>query len=118
MIWTLKIWAATPSLNVTLRQHWRTRGRKQVDMFFLVAEALGKTPVPKATGKRRLVIERHGRKLLDMDNMAAGCKALVDVIKHRGLILDDNPAACELVFRQATPCLLAPFTLVTLEDIA
>ena len=119
MSWTIKIPIATPSGNTTLRKHWAARGRQQFDMYFLLAGALNKVaPIPAATGKRRLTIERHGKRLLDADNLAAGCKALIDVVKFRKLILDDNPAVCELVFRQAPASILAPFTLVTLEDIA
>jgi len=118
MTWALRINRPTPSQNTRDGQHWARRHRDKGAWWWSIRAAEGFLDIPRATGRRRLTIERHGRKLLDMDNMAAGCKALVDVIKHRGLILDDNPAACELVFRQATPCLLAPFTLVTLEDIA
>jgi len=118
-VWTIRIPIATPSGNTVLRKHWSSRGRQQQDMYWLITAALNKMPpIPTATCKRRLVVERHGKRMLDADNLAAGCKALIDVVKFRKLILDDNPEVCELVFRQAPASILDPFTLITLEDIA
>ena len=37
---------------------------------------------------------------LDADNLAGGCKFLIDAIRRRGLIPDDDPASVEISFRQ------------------
>ena len=37
---------------------------------------------------------------LDADNFAGGCKFLIDAIRKRGLIPDDDPASVEISFRQ------------------
>jgi hypothetical protein len=117
--WTFKIPKATPSGNTVLRSHWSVRRRENQDLHWLVLVWLPKNPpIPPATGKRRLIIERHAKRALDLDNLAAGAKCLIDVIKVRKLILDDRPDCCELVFRQVVDSVLAPYTLLTLEEIA
>ena len=119
MIWTIKLPIVTPSGNQTLRQHWSRRSRHREDIYWLLTAALNQQdPIPAAAGRRRLTIERHGKKSLDADNLAAGCKTLIDVVKSRKLIRDDNPTNCELVFRQVVNRILAPYTLLILEDCA
>jgi hypothetical protein len=118
MIWTFQIPIATPSANTFLRQHFRTRAIEKEALGWMLANSLNKQPkIPSATSKRRLTIERHGKRALDADNLAGGCKSLIDCIKERRLILDDNPADCELIFRQVVSTKAAVFTLITLEDL-
>jgi hypothetical protein len=47
-----------------------------------------------------LRITRIACQLLDADNFAGGCKFLVDAIRRRGLIPDDDPQSVEIAFRQ------------------
>ncbi len=119
MSWTITLPLATPSGNTVLRQHFRTRTLENNAMAWHLASALNKLPkIPPATGKRRLIVERHGKKALDADNLAAGAKGLIDCVKERRLILDDNPDVCELVFRQSVNRILEAFTVLILEDVA
>ena len=119
MRWTVNLPIVTPSGNQTIRQHWVARAEHKSAMGWMLRSALNGIPkVPPATGKRRLTIERHGRKSLDMDNMAAGCKSLIDAIKELRLITDDNPAECELVFCQVLCGKSNPHMVLTLEDCA
>jgi len=119
MKWTIVLPLATPSGNVVLRQHFRTRAVENLAMAWHLAGALNKLPkIPPASGKRRLTVERHGKKALDADNLAAGAKGLIDAVKASRLILDDNPDVCELVFRQSVDRILAAFTVLILEDCA
>ena len=119
MIWRIEIPVATPSINELHRYHWAERRRLKETFGWLLVSALNKLPkIPKATGPRRLVIERHGRKALDQDNLAGGAKGLVDCIKEQRLILDDNPTDCQMEFRQVVSRKGGPHTTIYLEDIA
>lgn len=112
----------TPSLNVLLRMHFGERKRRARDwaariLYAVRCAGLDKETI-RATGKRRLTIERHGRALLDADNLAGGAKDLTDEVKKFGLIRDDRPDLCELMFRQEK--LLPkhkPHMVIILEDL-
>jgi hypothetical protein len=47
-----------------------------------------------------LRITRISCQPLDADNFAGGCKFLIDAIRRRGLIPDDDPQSVEISFRQ------------------
>ena len=47
-----------------------------------------------------LRITRIACQPLDADNFAGGCKFLIDAIRRRGLIPDDDPQSVEISFRQ------------------
>lgn len=118
MIWRIEIPVATPSINELHRYHWTERRRLKEATGWLLASALNKQPkIPRATGPRKLIIERHGKRALDQDNLAGGAKALVDCIKEQRLILDDCPEACELEFRQVVSRKIGPHTVIYLEDV-
>ena len=57
----------------------------------------GETTDQPAFGLRITRISCHP---LDADNLAGGCKFLIDAIRRRGLIPDDDPASVEISFRQ------------------
>jgi hypothetical protein len=117
--WTLQLpYYVTPSGNQTLRQsHW-TRAEHKTGLGWLLASVLNLQPkIPDATGKRRLTIIRHGKRALDQDNLAAGCKSLIDCLKERRLILDDCPRDCELIFHQAKCGKLDPHMVLMIEDV-
>jgi hypothetical protein len=117
--WTLTIPSVTPSLNETRRMHWAARKRADQVLGWEVVSALNRVPpIPKATGKRRMTICRHGRKALDQDNLAGGCKGLIDFIKLRGLLVDDSPTHVELVFTQQVTRTGPIGTTIVLEDVA
>lgn len=107
---------ATPSLNETMRWHW-ARARKEAKAWLLAIWAhVG--PNELAEGKRRkLTIERHGKRLLDHDNLVGGMKIAIDSVKKLGLIHDDSPTWLDLEVRQTK---LAkgekPRTTFTIED--
>ena len=45
-------------------------------------------------------ITRCGTRLLDADNLAGGCKPIVDALRYRGLIPEDDPQSIGLVVQQ------------------
>ena len=95
--------------------HYGARHRLGKKLAIVVA--LFARGTPRATGKRHLTIERHGKRELDTDNAYGGCKPLIDAIKRCGLIIDDNPKHCELEVVQVK---LAkgekPHTVIMLAD--
>ena len=48
----------------------------------------------------RLTITRYSTRSLDADNLAGGCKPLIDAVRRAGLIPDDDPKSVELLFAQ------------------
>jgi hypothetical protein len=52
------------------------------------------------TGRIKVTITRRGPKLLDVDNLAGGCKPLIDALRYEGVIPNDDPGTIELAFRQ------------------
>lgn len=118
----------TPSGNEMLRMHFRSRKREQ---NYFAALLLGQirqwehnhdddasTLGIKAIGKRRVTIERHGKRMLDTDNAYAGVKCVMDELRKFGLIVDDRPELCELIVTQhklMPKC--DPHIVVILEDI-
>lgn len=59
-----------------------------------------KRGAPRTSGRVRVTIIRHGIALLDFDNGAGGCKALVDALRYEGLIVNDDPGSIDFVFTQ------------------
>ncbi len=48
----------------------------------------------------RLLISRYAARSLDADNLAGGCKPLIDAIRRAGIIPDDDPKTVVLEFAQ------------------
>jgi hypothetical protein len=53
-------------------------------------------------GQERIVLRivRKATRLLDADNLAGGCKPLIDQVRYAGLIPDDSPDKVEITFTQ------------------
>ena len=45
-------------------------------------------------------ITRRSIKLLDADNLAGGCKHLIDAMRKEKLIVNDDPETIDLIFKQ------------------
>jgi hypothetical protein len=98
------------SLNVRDRKHFAERHRAQDRLCMEVMAALGGPrhfPRPPIAWCRITVV-RHGKRLLDPDNLAASNKGLLDVLCERsarhphglGIIRDDHPKLITLDVRQ------------------
>ena len=80
-----------PSLNKIMEGHWSNAGKikKQVAQ---IVDAMAKVQgTPKATGRRRVdvhIVAPKGQRRFDEDNV---WKAVLDAVKHAGLIVDDSP---------------------------
>jgi len=114
---TILIKMATPSNSSWERMHWRKQHEIKGQWKWLMLQARNGSKIPVAQGKRIVRVCRHGINVLDQDNLWGGTKPLLDALTNAGLILDDNPDACELhveqvkIGRKGTP-----FTSITLED--
>ena len=120
---------ALPSLNTSLRTHWAKRGRERDALIKeIIAAVGGPAHYPRPPFARcRLTVVRHGKRLLDADNLAASVKHLADALclptrRHPGslgFIVDDSAGTCEIVATQVKaggkPMKL--MTVVTLEEL-
>lgn len=109
---------ALPSLNKTLRQHWASRANDNKRWGRMISMARVVESLQPANGKRRVTIERHGKRMLDADNMAGGCKGFIDELCAFKLLVDDSPKWLELVTLHV-PLTKGerPHTIVFLEDV-
>jgi len=64
------------------------------------SQAGGKAGAGCGTPRFRLLITRYAARSLDADNLAGGCKPLIDAIRRAGIIPDDDPKTVILEFAQ------------------
>lgn len=64
------------------------------------AKATSKECTAKCNPIYTLSITRYSTKTLDVDNLAGGCKPLIDQIRYAHLIPDDNPESVNITFSQ------------------
>ena len=82
-----------------------------------IARAKGESVTTAVAKRRSVLIERVGKKLLDVDNLAAGATGLVNALRYAHLIVDDSPRWCDLRFGQrVTGPGEKPHTVVTIEE--
>jgi len=96
MTWSITIPRACPSQNRHQWAHWAIIRKEKMEWFNLIRAAEGFTNIPKATGKRKLTLERFGWKILDEMNLIGGAKGIVDNLVQLGLLVDDKPSDLEL----------------------
>lgn len=92
----------TPTLNVSLRQHWgkRQQGTRAMAWAIRVAHDGALPAVPFERAHVRIERRQPGNTLPDHDGLVGGCKGLIDCLlpfheKRRkfglGFVLDDSP---------------------------
>ena len=121
MTWTLRINRPTPSQNTREGQHFMTRHKDKGVWWWGIRGAAGFLAIPRATGKRRLIIERHARtRPQDESNVHGGCKGLLDDLVQLGLLVDDSPEWIEHGTPRHVPLAKGekPYTILLLEDCA
>ena len=114
MIYRLEIPEATPSLNEWERMHWAKRRREKLRWQMFIGAEARKVKLPKATGKRNVLIIRIGARTLDKDNLYGGFKPVLDALKDSGYLVDDRPEFCELDGAQDV-CRARPRTVIEIE---
>lgn len=73
---------------------------------------------PEGVARRyRVQIHRCGTRLLDVDNGAGGCKALLDCIRYEGLIPNDDPGVIDFYFTQEKVKRASTGTRVTITPL-
>jgi len=83
----------TPSLNKTLRMHWRVRQRQQANWYNLIAEARGRAKYwdrPSYESARISIIRQCMRPIADIDNLIGGGKGLIDSLVQHQIVADDS----------------------------
>ncbi len=91
---------ATPSLNKLngrwAKLNWKKKFLSRLKNYEYLA--------PKKKCLSRLEITRYGSRILDKDNYHGGVKSLMDSIKEKGLIVDDSPKWCDIIFNEQVKC--------------
>ena len=109
---------ASPSLNKYAYAHWRVQHRDKERWGDMLFYACARVSAPKAIGRRRVIVERYGKRALDPDNGAGGCKIILDGLRKLGMLVDDNDRFVELVFRNMKlERGEKPHTAIWLEDL-
>ena len=87
----------SPSLNKYRREHWSKRRlyRKDFGEELMVGDG-GRVPKVGKGEKRKVKIVSYRKSLVDRDNLIGGMKPLIDALKDRRLIFDDDDAHLEL----------------------
>lgn len=109
----------SPSLNEFFYSHWTVQRDAKKRWHTLLFIASRRAKATKATGPRRLTIERHGKKRLDIDNIIGGAKGCItDNLRVLELLRDDDDSSVEFVARNVP---LAkgenPHTVIILEEL-
>ena len=106
-----KGYTLAPDGHYYYADHYKPPSRRLLDTLVKHApkRSLDKVHKAKETSKDctakcnplyTLSITRYSTKTLDVDNLAGGCKPLIDQIRYAHLIPDDNPESVEITFTQ------------------
>lgn len=115
----LRIPEASPSLNEFSFSHWRKQHTLKKKWLAMLTSAAIAAKATKATGKRKLTIERYGLRRLDPDNIVGGAKGcIIDNLRALSLLVDDHDDAVELSARNMARAKgEKPYTNIILQDI-
>jgi len=89
----------TPSLNVSIREHWSKRRREKHGWVWMLISAVGQDQGPFS----RIGITRVSKGVLDPDNLSGGCKQILDAIRDLGWIADDDAKSVTVEYAQKKP---------------
>lgn len=94
----------TPSLNVLMRKYRhpmaRKRLRERYGWLLLTSPGWEANVAVSGPQRRKVTIVSYRRNTLDDDNLAGGCKVLIDALRDVRLIWEDSPKFLEVGFRQ------------------
>ena len=131
---TINLSAPTPSLNETMKWHWATKKKAKVAWAREIVSSVrmskwsewnaltSGTPIPRA----RITVTRYASRLLDQhDNLAGGCKGLIDVLQPMhpkrnamglGIIAGDAPHQLSATYTQVKCKRAEARTVITIEE--
>lgn len=127
---TITLSAPTPSLNETMKWHWATKKKAKAawanEIWWGVKNRgrfnLPPTPIAKA----HITVTRYASLLLDQhDNLAGGCKGLIDVLQPMhpkrnpmglGIIAGDAPHQLHATYSQVKCKRAEARTVITIEE--
>ena len=106
-----KGYSLAPDGHYYYADNYKPPSRRLLDTITKHAPKLPLVKVPKAKETSKdctakcnplytLAITRFSTKTLDVDNLAGGCKPLIDQIRYAKLIPDDNPESVNITFSQ------------------
>jgi len=92
---------ATPSNNVVMRMHHRTRTKQHQDYALEIQGLVGYQNTFKICS---VTVTRYASRQLDWDNMAGGLKFLLDAMVKNEIIEDDNPSCVVSLYLKQVKC--------------
>ena len=106
-----KGYSLAPDGHYYYADNYKPPSRKLLDTLTQHAPKRSLVKIPKAKDPSKdctakcnplytLSITRYSTKTLDVDNLAGGCKPLIDQIRYAHLIPDDNPESVNITFSQ------------------
>ena len=116
---TILVPVPTPSLNRLYGRHWsaKHRAKRQWGMLILASAqtaAVRGQNFPRA----RVSITRTGPRLLDYDNLVAGCKStVIDNLVAQGYIAGDDPERLTVEYHQKVSRKGPHQTVITIERV-
>lgn len=107
----------TPSLNEWNGKRWFAKARLKTEWHTTLVLLVGGNRT-RPTERKRVHIERRGKRDLDHDNLWAGCKPVLDAMTACALIHDDAPKWLDLHVTQRRPEKgEEPSTVILVEEI-
>lgn len=94
----LDIQAVPPSLNKTLRLHWREK--QELNAYWVLLVRGSFKPAKAAERKMRVKIILCHARMYDRDNLYGSVKPCVDALRHWRLIADDTDEWLDLTVEQ------------------
>lgn len=117
---TLTLPFPTPSQNEYGQWHWAQRHKWTRGVEMLIGAVLRRSGWKEPAEPVRKVVEvvRYSAGTLDTDNLAGGCKGLMDALVRLGLLHDDSPRWCVCTYRQEKATRKSGRTEVTIARAA
>lgn len=86
----------TPSVNRLHGYHWSRKKRERTKWGWYARSAALQLGMGAPPARARVEIVRHGARLLDPDNLTAGCKWLIDSLVAERFLMGDTEEHLDL----------------------
>ena len=108
------------SANQRNTMHWATRHklakRIHTDLYYLYQASSNKAPEPLQRASVEILNNRA--RLLDPDNLVAGCKPYIDALVKIGVVIDDKPDNVLLKIDQAHSNKASRGVIIRITEVA